>query len=241
MEESKERSNVAAKLHLALGKLQKFPKQKLLPFVDIEEIDQARHKPKSSRDDADILQLEQQLQDLADENTRLGNRVEESSQIIENLLTKEAQVKAETAALVHELQRRKVEILQELGLVKERVEVLEEGKEESTSVIEDLKRELQRLQEENTGLKIVFNESSQVTQGIRADSSSVADECGKLKGEDLESMPEFKILRGESQSNIKEISPKRQVVVDSKIWTNVSNLKGSSTNLTMIVLTSSQE
>lgn len=200
VEESKERSNVAARLHLALEQLQTSTKQKLLPSVYVEGIEQARHKPKSSRDDADILQLEQQLQDLADENTRLANRVEESSQVIENLWTKEAQVKGETAALVQELQRRKVEILQELGLVKERVEVLEEAKEECTSVIEDLKWQLQRLQEENTGLKSVFNESSQIT-----DSSSMVDECGKLKGEDLELMPEFEILRGESQSNRKEI------------------------------------
>ena len=201
VEESKERSNVAARLHSALEQLQKSTKQKLLPSVDVEGIEQARHKPKPSRDDADILQLEQQLQGLADESTRFANRVEESSQVIENLWTKEAQVKGETTALVQELQRRKVEILQELGLVKERVEVLEEAKEECTPVIKDLKWQLQRLQEENTGLKSVFNESSQVT-----DSSSMVDECGKLKGEDLESMPEFEILRGESQSNIKEIS-----------------------------------
>jgi chromosome segregation ATPase len=201
VEESKERLNVAARLHSALEQLQKSTKQKLLPSVDVEGIEQARHKPKSSRDDADILQLEQQLQGLADENTRLANRVEESSQVIENLWTKEAQVKGETTALVQELQRRKVEILQGLGIVKERVEVLEEAKEDCTPVIKDLKWKLQRLQEENTGLKSVFNESSQVT-----DSSSMVDECGKLKGEDLESMPEFEILRGESQSNRKEIS-----------------------------------
>ena len=33
---------------------------------------------KSSRDDADILQLEQQLQGLPNESTRFANRVEES-------------------------------------------------------------------------------------------------------------------------------------------------------------------
>lgn len=175
VEESKERSNVAARLHLALEQLQKSTKQKLLPSVDVEGIEQARDNPKSSRDDADILQLEQQLQDLADENTRLAKREAERTQIIENLGIKEAQVKGETAALVQELQRRKLEVLQELGLVKERVEVLEEAKEECTSVIEDLKWQLQRLQEENTGLKSVFNESGQVT-----DSSPVVDECGKL-------------------------------------------------------------